>query len=157
MKRILIELSPIYLLITSIILFLLLSALGVIHLIGKSIYSIIQLKFKKFIIEFIKYWLYIVYQIWNSIKFICLQTAIGIDILGNATCGEAIEDCITSEESTLFGKGDLTISTAIGELESKNKLNKTGIKFSKFLSKVLDENHCIESYNRYLHNKKFKL
>ena len=66
-----------------------------------------------------------------------------------------MRDLFTSEEKTLFGSGDVTISTSIGELET-NKLNKTNCHLVIGLSKVLDKNHCVESYNRYLYNKKFK-
>ena len=151
------EISPILLLMISIILIILLTGFGLLHLICKTIYHTFQVKFWKGPIYFLTQIFKILYQIWGCIKYLSLEVAISIDLFGNVICGEAIEDLITSEEKTLFGSGDITISTSIGELETKNKLNKTGIKFSKFLSKVLDKNHCVESYNRYLYNKKFKV
>lgn len=151
------ELSPIVLLIVSIILFLLLTAIGLIHLVLKGVYHCFQLQFWNGPLYIIIYFLKVLYQIWNVIKFFCLQIAIGIDLLGNVTCGEAIEDLVTEEEYTLYGDGNITISTATGHLEYFKLLNKTGIKFSKVLSKVLDKNHCIESYRRWTHNKTFKI
>lgn len=151
------EISPILLLMISIILIILLTGFGLLHLVCKTIYQTFQVKFWKGPIYFLTQIFKILYQIWNCIKYLCIKLAISIDLFGNVICGEAIEDLVTSEEKTLFGSEDVTISTSIGELETKDKLNKTGIKFSKFLSKVLDKNHCVESYNRYLYNKKFKV
>jgi hypothetical protein len=158
MKKLLIrEFSPLVLFIVSIILSILLTGIGLIHLVLKSILLTFQLRFWIGPTHFILYWLFVLYQIWNVIKFYCMQSAIAVDLLGNVTTGEAIEDCVTAEEKTMYGRGDITISTATGELEYKGKLNKLGIKFTKVLSKVLDENHCIVSYKRYLHNQSFKL
>lgn len=151
------ELSPLILLIVSIILTLILTPIGILHVTLKSIYETFQLKFWTGVIHFIKYWLKVLYQIWNVIKFIFIQLAIGIDLLGNVTTGEAIEDLVTTKEDTMYGNGEVTISTATGELEYFGNLNKLGVNFSKFLSKVLDPNHCIESYKRYIHNKKFEI
>jgi hypothetical protein len=157
MKKVISELSPIWLLIISIILFILLTGLGFVHLLIKSFYHCFQLKFWKGIIYFFWYWLRILVQVWRTIQYFCLHIAISIDLFGNVVCGEAIEDLVTTEENTLFGDGNVTLSTATGEVESKTKLNKTGLKFSQFLSKVLDKNHCIASYKRHLYNKEFKL
>lgn len=158
LKRLFIkELSPVWLLLASVILVCLLTVFGLVHLIIKCIYESFQLRFWKGILHFIIYLSYISYQIWNCIKYLFLHTAISLDLFGNVTCGEAIEDLVTAEEKTLYGRGDVTISTATGELEYKGKLNKLGKGFSKVLSKILDENHCVESYKRWMHNKKFEL
>lgn len=151
------EISPVLLLILSIVLTMFLTPFGLIHIAAKSIYHTFRIKFWIGPLIFINYWLNVLYQIWNVIKYLCLKIAISIDLLGNVTCGEAIEDCVTIKEITLYGKGDVTISTATGELEYKKELNNTGIKFSKVLSLLLDKNHCIESYKRHLHNKNFEL
>lgn len=157
MRKIINEISPIWLIIISIILFILLIGLGFVHLLLKSFYQAFKLNIWKSITYFIGYWLNVLLQIWRTIQYFCLHIAISIDLLGNVICGEAIEDLVTTDEDNLYGNGEVTISTATGEVESRNKLNKTGIKFSKFLSKVLDKNHCINSYKRYLYNKEFKL
>lgn len=151
------EFSPIWLLIASIILVCLLSVFGIIHLIIKCIIESFQKKFWKGIFHFLVYILYVTYQMWNCIKYLFLHIAISLDLWGNVTTGEAIEDLVTAEEKTLFGRGDVTISTATGEVEYKGKLNKLGLDFSKVLSKILDNNHCVNSYLRHLHNQKFEL
>jgi hypothetical protein len=156
-KKILSELSPIWLLIISIILFILLIGLGFVHLFLKSTYNLLQFRFWKGLIYFFWYWIRVVVQLWRTIQYFCLHIAISIDLFGNVICGEAIEDLVTTEENTLFGDGEITISTSTGELESKNKLNESGLKFSNFLSKILGKNHCIESYKRHLYNKEFKI
>lgn len=156
MKKFLVkEFSPVVLFIISIVLCLLLTAFGLIHLVLKSIYHTVQVKFWKGPLYFIKFWLKVLYQLWNTIKFFFMQTAIAIDLFGNVTCGEAIEDCVTTTEKTMYGDGNITISTATGQLEYENKLNKIGIKFSKILSLLLDEDHCVQSYKRWKHNISF--
>lgn len=158
MKKLLIrEFSPLLLFIASIILSVLFTGIGLIHLAVKSIYLTFQKRFWIGPLHFILYWLFVVYQIWNVIKFFFMQSAIAVDLLGNVTTGEAIEDMVTYEEKTMYGRGDITISTATGELEYKGKLNKLGMKFTRFLSIVLDKDHCVVSYKRYLHNQTFKL
>lgn len=157
MKKIIVrEFSPFFLFIVSILLSLVFIGIGLVHLVLKSIWLTIQPKFWIGPIHFILYWITVLYQVWNVLKFYCLQSAIAVDLLGNVTTGEAIEDCVTTEENTMYGRGDITISTATGELEYKNKLNKTGIIFSKILSKLMDKDHCLQSYKRFLHNQKFK-
>jgi len=151
------EISPIILFFVSILLSLALTAFGISHLIIKSIYHTLQVKFWRGPIYFVKYWIKFIYQIWNVIKFFCMQFAIAVDLLGNVTTGEAIEDLVTYKEETLYGNGNITISTATGELEFKGDLNTLGVKFSKVLSKLLDPNHCVVSYKRFLHNQTFKL
>lgn len=133
------ELKPFLELIAAIVLFALISPIGILYNAGKSIY---KSSFKSFLI----YWANIVYQIWVVIKFFILQIAVAIDLLGNVTSGEMIEDCVTTEENTLYGKGGITISAATGELEYSNKLNNTGLYLTTILSKVFGQGHCINSY-----------
>ena len=158
MKKLLVkEFSPLILFIVSIFLLILLTCFGITHMIIKSIYHLFQCKFYLGPWYFIKYWFRVAYQLWNVCKYFLLKIAIGIDIFGNVACGEAIEDIITYEEKTMFGNGEVTISTATGELEYFDKLNPTGKWFTRTLSKLLDKNHSINSYKRYLHNQNFKL
>lgn len=132
--------------------------LGIPYAIGKGLYETVQIKFWRGPWYIIKYFGYILYQIWNGIKYLLMHLAIFPDLLANATSGEAIEDAITTEENTLFNRGDVTISTAIGELEVEKKpLFERGKKLSGFLSKMLGNNHCSASYKRWKHNIAFKL
>lgn len=152
------ELSPIVLLILSLIVFIPIIAIGLVFNIGKAAYHTLQVKFWKGPIFFITYLLKMLYQIWCGINRYILQTAIFPDLIANAAGGELVEDTVTTEEDTLFGKGDVTLSTALGELEVNNKpLLHFQKQISKLLSKVLDKDHCVASYKRHLHNKTFKL
>lgn len=157
MKTLKKEFSPLFLLIAMVFLFCTVTIVGIIHLIIKSIVDTFQWKFWMGPIRFILFWLLVLYQIWNVIKFFFMQIAIGLDMMENVVSGEALEDIITTEEKTMFGNGQVTVSTATGELEYKGKLNKYGVRWTKLLSKVLDENHSVNSYKRYLHNQKFEL
>jgi len=93
----------------------------------------------------------VIYQVWVVVKYIFLQIGFVIDLYGNVLVGELIEDFVTAEEDTLFGYGDITISAALGDLLRKNKLNKTGIWFTKVLSKLdsKHENHCLAAIELY--------
>lgn len=79
-----------------------------------------------------------------------IKCALALDLLWNATSGELVEDCVTSVEITLYGRGDITISAATGELQDDDKLNKVGKGFSDFLSIALDDNHCEKAYKKLL-------
>ena len=79
-----------------------------------------------------------------------VRIAVVLDLIWNATSGELVEDCVTSVEITLYGRGDITISAATGELQDDNKLNNVGKGFSDFLSIALEENHCANAYKKLL-------
>lgn len=156
MKKIKDELSPIYLLLAAIFLASFLIGIGIIYLIAKSVYKTVQLKFWEGPAYLLGSILKNLYQVWNVIKYYCIHIAISIDLMGNVTCGEMIQDIVTGSEDTLFGNGDVTISAATGQLESVGGLNKTGLKFSTILSKLLNKNHCINAYNEYIYDKNYK-
>jgi hypothetical protein len=79
-------------------------------------------------------------------KYYIDRISISLDIFGNVACGEFLEDCITSEENTLFMDQKTTISASVGELDYHKKLNKTGVLLSRVLSKVFEKNHSINAY-----------
>lgn len=147
------EIKPLLELIVSIILGIIIIPLGIAYNFGKSIYHLVRLRPLLAIGSFLGYWVMFLYQIWNVIKYLLERLAVCIDILGNATSGELIEDCVTAEEDTMYGQGNITISAATGELETSGKLNKFGMKFSKLLSICLGNNHCLDAYKKYLVNK----
>lgn len=94
------------------------------------------------------YWLNILIQFWRSFKYIAHHTALFLDYTWNVFAGELLEDIITWKENTWFGNGKTTVSASIGQLESKDSLNKTGKWFSSFLNFVFNEkNHALKSYN----------
>lgn len=72
--------------------------------------------------------------------------AFALDMMWNVN-GEIIEDIITTEENTMFSEKNVTVSASTGKLEIEGKLNKTGIKFSKFLNVVfMQRRHAIDSW-----------
>lgn len=77
--------------------------------------------------------------------------SIKLDELGNVW-GEWIEDVITTEEDTTFGKKDITISASVGYLEhDKLPLFKRGQKLSKVLNWAFREKrHALGSWEKYL-------
>ena len=141
------ELQSIVLFIASIFVFYPLAIVGAVYNIFKSIYECFDKK-RPFIgiINFFIYWLKIIYQAWCSVKFYIYQLAITNDYIGNAFGGELVEDCVTTEEKTLYGNGQVTVSASTGQLETNNKLNKFGVKFANLLSKVLGKDHCKNAY-----------
>ena len=60
---------------------------------------------------------------------------------GSIVKAPILEDLITARENTYFGKGNITISAALGDLDRSNDLNKTGLWIVKMLDKT-EKNHC---------------
>jgi len=140
------EIMPLILFIASIVVFTIVSALGIIYNIFKSIVDCFQFKFWKGIISFFVYWFRFIYQLWNVAKYYLLHMAIAFDLFGNVAGGELIEDCVTAKEKTFYGRGDMTVSGATGKLELDGDLNKTGKWFTWMLSKVLGQGHSVNAY-----------
>lgn len=145
-KQIKKEIEPTLLTIGGIIAFTPVIVSGMIHNLVKAFYNSFQYKFWRGIVNFVLYWLNFIYQVWNVVKYIQLHLIIAYDLLANVAGGEMIEDIVTAEEKTLYGRGDITISAATGKVELDNKLNKTGKKFTHLLSKVLGQGHSVEAY-----------
>jgi len=151
------EIRPLLELFAALILSFIVIPLGVLHNVLKSIYHSYKLNPFNAILYFLIYWLKFIYQIWNAIKYLSHHLAVTIDLFGNATSGEAIEDIVTSKEETYFGRGDITISAATGEIEVKRKLNSIGKWFTKALNKMFnEESHAIDAYKREIKNKQIK-
>ena len=145
--------GPIFL-ISATILGIIILPIGLLYSIGKMIYEAKFIKFFKRMWEFFLEILFV-------LSWICERLAVGIDILGNVVAGELFEDCVTTVEDTLYGKHGITLSASTGDLEIKEKLtnkniylNKTGLFFTKLLSKVFENNHSILAYKYYKLNKK---
>lgn len=121
--------------------------------IGKPIYEVIKGRYnlKKALTHFGKYFIKFIYQIYKVIERLAHYLALVIDLTGNAIAGELFEDIVTSEEDTLFGEGDCSISSAMGELEVNNKkITKAGRLFSKMLNWTFRVNsHCTDAYKAY--------
>lgn len=126
---------------------------GIIWNIVTSIKRTCKLRFWEGIGHFLMYWILVFFQIWSAIKYILYHLAIGFDLMWNATSGEMLEDLVTKEEDTYFGKGNVTISAAVGRQEVRGKLNKRGRGFSRFLDRLFKEkNHCINAWRKFEDN-----
>jgi hypothetical protein len=107
--------------------------------------------------DFIKY--IATFRFWKAVKHIVHEIAYSIDMLGNVTAGELIEDFVTPLEKTYFGLGDITISAAIGYCEwmarngKPHSLNKFGWWLSRTLNKAFNEReHCLKYYRESITN-----
>lgn len=147
------ELKPFISLLAAIILGCVVIPFGIVHNLIKPFidaYKFKRLNPFKGIWYVFKYYLNFIYQIWNVLKRVVYDLAVSIDIFGNATSGEMLEDLIApTHEKSYFGSGTVTISAAIGESEAKHKLNKLGKWLSKSLNIAFNERlHGIWSYER---------
>jgi hypothetical protein len=147
------EIKPIVSLIAAIVLGSIVIPFGILHNLIKPFIDAFKFKRLKPLGAFkyvLKYYLNFAYQIWNVLKRAIYDLAVSIDIFGNATSGEMIEDVLSPMfEDSHFGDGNVTISAAIGEAEAKKKLNKFGLFISKVLNIMFNERlHGIWSYER---------
>lgn len=149
------EIQPILLLIGACIVFPLISVVGMIYNLVKSLKECFQVRFWKGLIKFILYWLNVLYQTWESIKGLMVDegVALFLDYFANATGGEMCEDLITTREDTWFGKGGKTLSGATGKEEFDGFLVKSGWKITEALSFFLGKNHSIDAYKKELQKK----
>lgn len=172
-KKIFKEIKPTIELLAALILGVLVIPFGFIWAFYKPFYDnyINKRNFIDSVIWFYKYWINVVLQLlkvssylferliqvfrlmffelmfWKGFKLLEHSLAISIDIYGNVTSGELIEDLITTAEDTYFGHGSYTISAATGHLELNRLLDEEGIWFTNALSFCFEENHSINAYN----------
>lgn len=147
------EIKPIISLIAAIVLGSIVIPFGILHNLIKPFvdaYKFKRLKPLQGVKYILKYYLNFAYQVWCVLKRAIYDLAVSIDIFGNATSGEMMEDVLSPTfENSHFGSGKVTISAAIGEAEAKHKLNKFGIFISKTLNIMFNERlHGIWSYER---------
>ena len=147
------EVKPLLLFLSALIVFGTLSVFGMVYNLGKSIYECFRGNIFTGICKFIYYWLKVLYQLWNVVKYFLMKSAIAIDLFGNVAGGELVEDCVTAKEDTLFGKGSVTMSAGVGELEIEDELNPRGLFLTNLLSKALGKNHSVEAYEKYINEK----
>lgn len=139
------ELGPIGLLLAAIIL----SPLLVVGFIYSTIKSILNSRGYRLgfaIKRFIIYWLNVIYQIWEVIKYLLVSIAYIIDLFGNVFAGEMIRDYVTTEKTTYYKKGECTISMATGDIEERSRykpeiMKSGGHRLIKFLN-VFEKDHC---------------
>lgn len=155
MKKLLKELVPFGLVIVAVIGSVLLIPLGLIHIVFKPFYDVR----KHGVLYSFAWWfvwmLRLVYQLWVGIKYLLFQIAYFIDLWGNVLFGELLEDIVTAREDTYLGKGDITISAALGDLAQTYDLNRTGIWLVRMLGKI-DKNHCKKALELWEIREKYK-
>ena len=132
--------------------------IGVLYTLLKPLYDYRKRPWKTRWRRMGKWALNFLYNVWGVIKDLFLKIGYIIDLFGNVTLGELIEDLVTSEEYTLFGEWDCTISAALGDLKKKGKLNQTGMWLANLLSKLdpKHKDHCIAAIELYKFKKKQK-
>lgn len=125
--------------------------IGFLYNLGKPFYDSKGRPFKERMRRFGMWFLRLLYQIWTTVKKVFYYFGYLVDLLGNAIVGELIEDLVTAEEDTMFGRGDVTVSAALGDLKRDNKLNR----FGTILCRMLDffdinhEDHCLSAIELY--------
>jgi hypothetical protein len=89
--------------------------------------------------------------VWVVIKQTFLYIAYLIDLLGNVILGEILEATMSKTPQNLFGRGEITISAALGYLKRKDQLTLAGKILCKILNKLDPhyEDHCISSIELY--------
>ena len=147
--NILAEFAPILLSIVALILGAIMIPVGIVYTFLKPVYDYRKKGFKTIVKRFGMWWLKVMYQVWNVVKYGFMQIAYIVDLLGNVLVGELIEDVVTAEEDTWFGNGGISISAALGKLEFENKLNGRGLFFSKVLASF-EADHCVRAYKYYV-------
>ena len=141
------QIKGLKLLLAAILVTVFLLPIGICWNIGKSIIESFQLRFWKGSVKFIKYWGFLFYQTYRALDYGMMHLAVTLDLIWNASSGEFIEDMVTDEEKTLFGKGEVTVSAAIGRQETYLRLNKKGKWFSRLLDVAFNEKeHCKNAY-----------
>lgn len=77
-----------------------------------------------------------------------LNIAIGIDQLGNATCGKMMNHILIKKEGYQFGFEEETISSVIGKNQLTNTLKRPGRILNSLLSKI-QKNHSVISIENF--------
>jgi hypothetical protein len=125
--------------------------IGILYTVSKPFYDYRKRPWKERWRRIGRWFLYLLYQTWNVIKYVFLAIGYIIDLYGNVILGEVIEDIVTAEEQTMFSMGEVTISAALGDLKRRDKLNQRGIILCNILSFLdpANEDHCISAIEMY--------
>ena len=142
------EVKPLVTLILALLLFIIVSGFGIIANFYFSIKGCLQFKFWRGVKHFIVYWLYVLYQAWECVKYLINKVSVAVDLLGNVTSGELIEKVASRRKETWFGKGDITLSAAFGKEQNDFQLSLFGWLISRTLSKIFEKNHSINAYDK---------
>lgn len=116
------------------------------------LFNIVNSIYNKTFKGFLKYWGWILFQVWNVIYVLKFSIAICIDFFGNAFCGNLIKHFILVNKNlpNLFGIGSITLSAALGQAIFSENIGKTGVFISNCLDKLFnEENHCLNAYAKW--------
>jgi hypothetical protein len=149
--KVFMEISTVLVAVVSVLLGVIFIPIGAIYTMSKPFYDYKGKSFKVRMKMFGLWFLKVLYQFWVVIRYIFLQVGYIIDLFGNVLVGELIEDIVTASEDTMFGKGGITISAALGDLKKRDKLNKRGLWTCKVLSWIdsKHDDHCGAAINLY--------
>ncbi len=140
---------PIILLVAITIINCILVPFGMLWNLGKSIYESFKYRSVDKFEKLFNYWGCFFTNLVFVFNYLCWHIAFAQDLFLNVCSGELIEDCITTNEDTLFGVGDCTVSAAIGREQQKQTLLPFGKKVSKVLDKGLGNKHCYDAILTY--------
>jgi hypothetical protein len=156
--KILNEIGNLILLLIAVVLGSILLPIGILWNVYKSILKSKGYKFLTTIKLILLYWLRLLYQVWVVIKQTFLYVAYLIDLLGNVILGELLESTMSKSPQHLFGRGEITISAALGYLKRRNELTLVGKILCKILNKLDPhyEDHCISSIELYEYKESLK-
>ena len=94
------EIKPLVTIILALLLFIVVSGFGILANIYFSIKGCLQFKFWRGVKHFIVYWLNVLYQLWECVKYLINKVSVAIDLLGNVTSGELIEKVASRRKET---------------------------------------------------------
>lgn len=93
-----------------------------------------------------KYYGNLLYQVYFVVMRLFHYLAYVIDLLGNVLIGELIEEIVTTERETLFGKAKHSISQAFGYILFNNIANNNGREIAKYIDMLFGKDHCLNAY-----------
>lgn len=126
----------------AIILLVLITPIAMIYNVGYSI-------FNRTFLGFLKFWGWILYQVWTVVYVLKFTVALCIDFFGNAFCGHLIKRFVLKTQNVfnLFGIGNITLSAAIGQAIYNENISKFGLWLSSSLDVLFnEENHALVAY-----------
>lgn len=130
----------------AILVSLFLIPIGIIWNLGKSIYNLL------------KYWFFILVQLFVVFRYLLtrqkvdffFKIAYSLDLIWNVTAGEFLEDCLTNNEQTKFGQGNITVSASTGKEVESGDIAKRGRWFVSWLDRIFNEkDHCLNAWNKW--------
>jgi hypothetical protein len=134
------------LMLVSIMLFTIVSILGVVYSLLKALFTLNATQLKYMCRESIK----------QTTQFF-IGIAVFADEYGNVYCGELLQYACTYNKNTLFIQSDTTVSAALGYVSLHTKITPFGLALRNLLDKLFEPNHCENAYEYWELYQKVKL